>query len=435
MPMRRVSPTYLIVIILDFIRDNLFALLGYVATKNSGHDWLARAALVFAILSVILLIFKFLNFFFFYRWQITADKIKRISGVINKTQAAYNLADVKSVLVTQSLFERVLQLYTVQIDFPQVGDDDQFKIVGLKQQQAEELQQFLKSNRQENEHQSEDGNQPLVKAYGLTPLLIAQSVVINPPIAAMSSLVLGLSGLLTDFGFAENSDQLSAQPLDILLYVLLAAIIFIGIRVFQYGNFKVARHAKRLEISNGVLAVQTNTLPIVHIQSLVIQQNILARALGYASVSVALLGNSQNQENAGVQKVMPFVKVRDLPSVAEQLLPEFTLPNLDGQFNYWSVLWLPVIIGGGILSWLISPWYLVPTVILLGVLVFFNQVIATISHQTVHQGWFIQHHYLYDETLVEWVNAHDLTPFHYRYQYLGYRLNKIKRLWFVTRNM
>lgn len=427
--MRRVSVKYLWVIFLNFIRDNFFPILGYFFIRNGEHTWLSNLILVSTIVISFNLVFKFLDFLFFYQWSVTDNKINLNSGVINKKYKSYNIKDVTAVLVTQSTFERVCKLYTVEIDFPQVTEHNKFKIVGLKSEQVQELQHFLKVNRSEINVPIREDILINVNQYKLTPNLIIQSVLISPPITAIISLIFGLFGLLSDIGLDKLNIKLLFTPLDITLYLILVIFIFIGTRVFQYINFKVVRNDTNLEITNGILSVKTNKIPVKHIQNIEVMQNVLERLLGYGNVAVTVLGHSQSNADYSIKKVIPFIKLKDLSIVTNQLLPEFELPDIDVKKNYWPILWLPLLIVLVLLSAFLSIWFLIPTIILLGILLFLNNIVATISNNVIHQGWLIQHHYIYDNQLIEWINYHDVKVINYKYRYLGYRLNTIKRLY------
>lgn len=380
--MQRVSWKYLVVIGMEFVRSNLLPIMGYLLTKGVGPEWIANLILVSTIFLTIGTAFKFVDFWWCYRWAITTDQIKLNSGVINKKGQAYNLKDVKAVLVSQTVFERMVDLYTLAIDFPQLSGRDEFKIVGLTAKQLQPLQQALNGGEplpSPNSMDSASVAQPInVPVFKLTPPLICQSVWIAPPVLAVLSL-------------------------------------------------QVERHANYLTLSNGFLALQTKQIPLKQLQNIVVSQNVLERLFGYGSVAVTVLGDNQRQ--AGVKKVLPFIKLVDLPQMTNQLLPEFTVPELNVTTHYWPLLWGPILVGLGLLITFASWWYALPTGLLLVVLLFFNNVVASISKQVVHQGWLVQHHYIYDQTLVEWTNYHDMKLIGYQYTYLGYRLNKIKRLW------
>lgn len=429
--MQRVSRKYLLVIGMEFVRSNLLPIMGYLLTKGVGPEWIANLILVSTIFLTIGTSFKFVDFWWCYRWTITTDQIKLNSGVINKKGQAYNLKDVKAVLVTQTVFERMVDLYTLAIDFPQLSGRDKFKIVGLTAKQLQPLQQALNGGEQLPSPNSMDSTSaaPVVNipTFKLTPPLIWQSVWMAPPVLAVLSLLLALVGWLSDSGVERLHIRLGFTTTDIALYLLSILLLCIVVRVFEYGNFKVERHANYLTLSNGFLALQTKQIPLKQLQNIVVSQNVLERLLGYGSVAVTVLGDNQRQ--AGVKKVLPFIKLVDLPQITNQLLPEFAVPELNVTPHYWPLLWGPVLVGLGLLTSFASWWYALPTGLLLAVLLFFNNVVASISKQVVHQGWLVQHHYIYDQTLVEWTNYHDMKLIGYQYTYLGYRLNKIKRLW------
>lgn len=274
-----------------------------MVNEGVGPEWIANLILVSTIFLTIGTSFKFVDFWWCYRWTITTDQIKLNSGVINKKGQAYNLKDVKAVLVTQTVFERMVDLYTLAIDFPQLSGRDKFKIVGLTAKQLQPLQQALNGGEPLSSPDSMDSASaaPVVNipTFKLTPPLICQSVWMAPPVLAVLSVLLALVGWLSDIGVKRLHIRLGFTTIDMALYLLSILLLCVVVRVFEYGNFKVERHANYLTLSNGFLALQTKQIPLKQLQNIVVSQNVLERLLGYGSVAVTVLGDNQRQ--AGVK--------------------------------------------------------------------------------------------------------------------------------------
>ncbi|MBP5313452.1 MAG: PH domain-containing protein [Eggerthellaceae bacterium] len=118
-----------------------------------------------------------------------------------------------------------------------------------------------------------------------------------------------------------------------LATVLIVWIIDLLVTTLSYGGFKARRRGSRIEVERGLLSHQIDGLDIDRVQSVIISQSLVKRILGYCEIGLGKIeavnqsetgtNNTNVPGKGGVLVVHPFVKLADVASVLEGLVPEF----------------------------------------------------------------------------------------------------------------
>jgi len=101
------------------------------------------------------------------------------------------------------------------------------------------------------------------------------------------------------FGLGGPAQSMAAQaplhlgsPVKFLVMTLVLHIVYGAINATVYYGFTLRRGDEELRYERGLLQRYSGTIPLGKVQSLTIEENVLARALGYASLEIETAGGS-----------------------------------------------------------------------------------------------------------------------------------------------
>ncbi|WP_022797244.1 PH domain-containing protein [Bavariicoccus seileri] len=153
-----------------------------------------------------------------------------------------------------------------------------------------------------------------------------------------------------------------------IIALLILSLISIARNFFRYYNFKSSRAGDYLVIEKGLFERSTQTIPVSKIQGITVEQQLLHKLLGLASVELLIAG-SQAKENAegddATFYLLPIIPEKQLQNVLASLLPEWDL--VGSEITYTSRYHL----------WYFLRWYLL-TIPVIGVVAYYYKWIAII---------------------------------------------------------
>ncbi|PSP20209.1 hypothetical protein BRC62_00465, partial [Halobacteriales archaeon QH_10_67_13] len=118
--------------------------------------------------------------------------------------------------------------------------------------------------------------------------------------------------------------------------------------VFRYYGFRLLRHEEELRYQRGLFQKYTGTIPLSKVQTLMIRENVLARALGYASLAIETAGYAPSQDGSSVESAVPIAerdRVFGLARTVEDVGdPGFTRPPKRARRRY--LVRYSILVGG-----------------------------------------------------------------------------------------
>ncbi|MEL6106792.1 MAG: PH domain-containing protein, partial [Planctomycetota bacterium] len=125
----------------------------------------------------------------------------------------------------------------------------------------------------------------------------------------------GISGFIADFWFSENLGKS-------ILFAIVGVLITIVIYVFRYYDFRLKRTGDALSTSHGLMTYQQGGLRRTRIQALKLEEGILRRWCGLATIRVDSAGDhTEVDEKKSRDVLVPIVRQVDAGGVAKQVLP------------------------------------------------------------------------------------------------------------------
>lgn len=154
-------------------------------------------------------------------------------------------------------------------------------------------------------------------------------------IITIAVVVLPLAIILPELSWAG----FATIPLFVLGAVIISAISLVFV-ILSFGNFAVRRRGSRIEVERGILQRDFSGIDVDRVQTLVIKQSFIRRLLGFCEVSLGRINasssddqNTQAKLNASGLIVHPFLKLDQVDSLIDNLLPEYVNRPIATEFK------------------------------------------------------------------------------------------------------
>jgi len=274
-----------------------------------------------------------------YEYRIDADTFDIYSGVFSRREREIPFERIQNVDIAQNVFQRALGIAEVRLETAGGGDGSEATLQYVTRQEATRLQELI-SKRKRGERSERAPDEPDTLLFELDDRELA--------ILGVTSANVRFLGLL--FGVFAIASPVAAERvsprLGILLLLgpaiavggLVALWLLSGVQaVLRYYGFRLLRHDEELRYKRGLLQQYDGTIPLSKIQTLMIRENILARAVGYGSLAIETAGYAPGQES-NVESAVPIAKrdrVFELARTIEDIGdPTFTRPPKRARTRY-----------------------------------------------------------------------------------------------------
>lgn len=306
-------------------------------------------------------------------WELDDDAIILRKGFLNRSENKIPFSHIHSMNSSATAFQRLIGLVEVDIDTAaaksEVGSG---KLPCMKKDLADELIAVLSAEKESLEEQDSSSKDDIQQEDAIRrpvpPQTIAadkslqkggnNSVVDMTYVLSTKELFLVslsrislLSGILVLVGFgfmiydfigdlgldqmAVVEDGLSQIDVAVLLsYGLLLIVLIISIilsfvkNLLSLGGYKVRLKKDYLTLETGLVNRVSQTVSVGRIQTMEVEQTVIARAMGYARVSCTVAGNAGGSDDSdltdsGSVLLHPFIPLDKVDDFIDQFLPEY----------------------------------------------------------------------------------------------------------------
>jgi putative membrane protein len=162
-----------------------------------------------------------------------------------------------------------------------------------------------------------------VMLAGITGSRAAAALVVLGPISQAGDWFPGLSDWL--FSRFDPESVTPTTPAAFVAVAVLAAVVWLGLAaassiVTDYG-FTLARAGNDLVVRRGLLERREAVLPLARLQVVRIEESLLRRALGLASVRIQSAGRAGGSDQAASRLAIPLLQRAQVNRILEELLP------------------------------------------------------------------------------------------------------------------
>lgn len=266
---------------------------------------------------------------FWYRLDDRALHLR--GGLLQQWERTIQLARIQSVDVVQKLTHRAFGVVELRIEVVG-GQSTEAPLVALLPEEATRLRALLASDLAEEGEASEP---PLVR---MRPRDLLVAGLTGGRVAVVAAMAGWAFQLLPEDTLFVNLDELVGTNRSNLETVLLIAgallgasvLISLATTVIVYWGFTAHRREDRLVITRGLLQTRRSVVAVGRIQAIRIEENLIRRVFGLASVRVLTAG--YGKESGDQQQASMLVPVADRDrclEVAEAVVGSDGLREMD----------------------------------------------------------------------------------------------------------
>lgn len=220
-------------------------------------------------------------------------------GVVNRWRRTIPAARVQSIDIVQKLRHRAFGVVELRIEVAG-GSGTEAALVALTPQEAERVRRSL--SQEGVAAGSEAAAAPVL--VRMTPRDLVLAGLTGGRVAIIAVLLGYLQQLAPDDFISSGAERLVDMGVggvwlvisSIAGFIVVALAISLGATVVTLWDFTVERSGDRLLITRGLLDRRRSQVALNRLQAVTLQENVLRRALGLASVTVVVAGRAGPKE-------------------------------------------------------------------------------------------------------------------------------------------
>lgn len=302
------------------------------------------------VLTLIYAYFSYLKFTFFLNQQKQEFVINK--GVFNKTLLTIPLEKIQQVNINQSLLQKIIGVYTLQIDTPG-GDKKEVSITAISEQVAYDLKAHLLNGKKEeltrNAEQAfgeESTESPFLKLSAGTLLKVGLTSNYGSSLALLIGFVYALfynakelvKTFDTDHGQVESAIKTGFSFFSVGILIAIALFILLAINIIRtfvkYFDFEVAKHRYSMAISSGLFAKKNTLLSAKKVQITAYSQNFFQRKFNLLNLNLKQAHSGKEEDEKDLKKAnleVPGCNPQERDEILKMILGK--IPEATKTFN------------------------------------------------------------------------------------------------------
>ncbi len=214
-------------------------------------------------------------------------------GLLQRWERTVSPARIQSVDVVQQLTHRVFGVVELRIEVAG-GESTEAPLVALLPREAKELRALLMADHADELEETEP-EPPLVWMRPRDLLLAGVTggrVAVVAAIAGWALQILPEEALVVNLDRLAGTDRSGLETVLLIAGTLLLASVLISLAttIVVYWDFRAVRRGDRLVVTRGLLQTRRSVVPVARIQAIRIEENLIRRAFGLASLRVLTAG-------------------------------------------------------------------------------------------------------------------------------------------------
>ena len=309
-------------------------------------------------------------------YELTENEIKCNRGVLFRKRSVLDYQKVHAINKKQNLFHRIFGIAILTIDSGSTNTSHQAEITIIEKDKVADALlnelNLLKEGGTRNAESTQPKDELLLsdedslysftsgKKMLYTLINIASTAFFTALFAALTIIVLGICKLMIRQSFLGTWGQyfLYAFLITVGAMLLFSMFSLIGCLIHSfvgYYKFKITKRGNDIQISYGLLEKHTNTFSYDRIKAVKINQGLVQRMLGFASIRLEVIGYTVNSgdddKNAGLGVLVPFCKYNEIGEILGKVLPDYMPDEKQTKavsyfpFVSWFLLVLGVVTG------------------------------------------------------------------------------------------
>ena len=312
------------------------------ASIGGGH--MGRVVLWGVVLLAVLSVFSAVAGHLAFRYRVAADELIVDSGVLSRRRRVIPLSRVQNLELRQTALQRAFDVSELRIETAG-GDTEEVVPLVLGRTEAQRLRLELLGRHAATPDAAPESEQ----SRHLLARLSARNLVLAGVTANEAGvLVAVLIGMLeAAYQLPLGIPRIRLDPrvlipdlplfstvligLGLLLVLFsLALLLSIGGALTGYWDFVLERVGGDLRKSYGAFDRREVTVPLARVQALRVEESLLRRPLGLASLKIETAGAAPGKAGrGGAEAFLPLVRARDISRLAAAIFDGFDYGDLD----------------------------------------------------------------------------------------------------------
>lgn len=333
-----------------------------------------------------------------FTYAVTADTLDIRSGVFSRREREIPLHRVQNVDTSQNLVQRVLGIVDVSVETAG-GGATEARLRYLSVEGSRALREDLRRRKREADADGTDGegregtddgrtgygdDREPTELFAIQPQELALLGLVSIDLRLLSLAAIGVPVFAPSLATMMGPDGVPVGPLGAVIlaplyaaaFVLVSGLVSGAIQASNYYGFRLLGVGEELRYERGLFQRNEGTIPTEKIQALAIEENLVARLTGYATLAVETAGYAPGQgPSGGSAAAVPLTTRERCLSLARSIedfdLPDFRRPPKRARTRYavryaGAVGFVTLVAWGVVQVFGVSgPWYAVLTLLAL----------------------------------------------------------------------
>lgn len=260
-----------------------------------------------------------------FSYELTDDTFDIESGVLSRRDREIPYHRIQNVDVRQNVIQRVLGIAEVRLETAGGGQTEaQLKYVNRTE--AERLQEEVGRRKRTDATGEGTTDEPESESlFAITPRELGILGIVSMDLRLVPLVLVALSvfGPAAVASVLPEVDQLFLiGPLVGLGTIVVLALVSGAISMLQYYDFQLYSRGEEYRYERGLLQRYSGSIPVEKVQTVSIRENVLARWLGYASLTIETAGYAPGQgSGARSQSAIPIAERDRVTALARSIEP------------------------------------------------------------------------------------------------------------------
>ncbi|MFB6088144.1 MAG: PH domain-containing protein [Haloarculaceae archaeon] len=306
----------------------------------------AAAALGLVVLVVAAIVGYVVAYYRRFEYELTRDTFDIRSGVFARREREIPLRRIQNVDISQNVVQRALGLAEIKMETAGASQAEaHLRYVGYDR--ANHIQSEVSRLSRSGDAEETDAER-FETVFAISERELGVLALVSADLRVISFLLVGLSIFAPSMASAfapemflspETIVQAVLGPVFAVVSILVLGLVVGVINASRYYDFTLRRAPEELRYQRGLVQKFSGTIPLDKVQTLTLRENLLARALGYASlyIETAGQGTSSNQQQTA-QSAIPIAERERVVSLAKSIEPfgdvEFERPPKRARRRY-----------------------------------------------------------------------------------------------------
>ncbi|MCU9615157.1 PH domain-containing protein [Caldibacillus lycopersici] len=344
---KRLHPITIVTNTFSTLKDAIFPIILTVIVGGGKSDgsffWDLFFVLILPLIVMVLLIVFGVISWMRFNYRLEEQEIRIEHGVFIRKKRYIPCERIQSISTTEGMLQRLFGLVKLTIETAGGSGEAEAVLAAISKHEANEIQLYIK-HAKEQISETEEANEDVAER---TNVLEQKNIVFRMSFKEIFILAISSGGALgviaAVFAFCSHFDELVpyerlydrletivANGVIIaifmgLLVILFAYCIAIIRTMIKYAYFSVEKTAENLVVSHGLLEKQNINVPLNRIQGIIIEESIIRKLFGLATVSVINAGSFSNEGESGKIIIFPLIKTNKIAAVMEACLSEYQI--------------------------------------------------------------------------------------------------------------